>query len=186
MSYASEPQPQSNKGKCVLVWEWKYYTHVEILTGNSWEKFINYRSSGRNRTHPQPVRRHYHPKYTLITLAPVRNMCIIFPLDTKTHLPFRKFSTSSEVPQNPNDLQSNKANRSFDFASKWRVIIVQKICMNDWWSCDDERMIEQLNSSVRISKFFRWLPHAWFNCNLSQNASFGCAVESPNWLVCLQ
>ncbi len=28
-------------------------------------------------------------------------MCIIFPLDTKTHLPFRKFSTSSEVPQNP-------------------------------------------------------------------------------------
>ncbi len=29
-------------------------------------------------------------------------MCIIFPLHTKTHLPFRKFSTSSEVPQNPN------------------------------------------------------------------------------------
>ncbi len=31
-------------------------------------------------------------------------MCIIFPLDTKTHLLFRKFSTSSEVPQNPNNL----------------------------------------------------------------------------------
>ncbi len=30
--------------------EWKY-THVEILTGNSWEKFINYRSFGRNRTY---------------------------------------------------------------------------------------------------------------------------------------
>ncbi len=27
------------------------YTHVEFLTGNSCEKFINHRSSGRNRTH---------------------------------------------------------------------------------------------------------------------------------------
>ena len=27
------------------------HTHVEKPTGNSWEKFINYRSSGRNRTH---------------------------------------------------------------------------------------------------------------------------------------
>ena len=35
-------------------------------------------------------------------------MCIIFPLDTKTHLPFRKFSTSSEVPQYPNDLYNYK------------------------------------------------------------------------------
>ncbi len=35
--------------------EWKYYTHVEF----------------RRMIYPQPVRRHYHPKYTLITLAPV-------------------------------------------------------------------------------------------------------------------
>ncbi len=34
-------------------------------------------------------------------------MCIIFPLDTKTYLPFRKFSTSSELPQNPNVLDMN-------------------------------------------------------------------------------
>ena len=35
------------------------YTHVEILTGTV------------DVDYPQPIRRHYHPKYTLITLAPV-------------------------------------------------------------------------------------------------------------------
>ena len=41
-------------------------------------------------------------------------MCIIFPLDTQTHLPFRKFSTSSEVPQNPNDLSIDYIIRADD------------------------------------------------------------------------
>ena len=35
------------KGKICLSIEWKYYTHVLMI-------------------YPQPVRRHYHPKYTLI------------------------------------------------------------------------------------------------------------------------
>ena len=30
-------------------------------------------------------------------------------LNTKTHLPFRKFFTSSEVPQNPDDLPSTRS-----------------------------------------------------------------------------
>ena len=36
--------------------------HVEKPTGNSWEKFINYRSSGRNQTHAfaTPVQCSYH------------------------------------------------------------------------------------------------------------------------------
>ncbi len=99
--------------------------------------------------YPQPVRRHYHPEYTLITLAPVSYFCslvvgggggctgiaqawvgflledlmvggffstvpgknfdlCIISTRTKTHHinPLEKFSTSSEVPQNHNDLPS--------------------------------------------------------------------------------
>ena len=44
------------KGKCVLV-----------SSGN----IIHMSISNIDYDYPQPVRRHYHPKYTLITLAPV-------------------------------------------------------------------------------------------------------------------
>ena len=38
----------SKSGKCVLISSGDY---VKIQAGNSWEKFINYRSSGRNQTY---------------------------------------------------------------------------------------------------------------------------------------
>ena len=53
-------------------------------------------------------------------------MCIIFLLDTKTHSPFRKFSTSSEVPQNPNDLAY------FSVFSFTLVYLVLHLCI---WFC---------------------------------------------------
>ena len=67
-------------------------------------------------------------------------MCIIFPLDTKTHLPFRKFSPSSELPQNPNEISNvtvvddlalisprvnglqKMINKMEEYSNKWRFI----------------------------------------------------------------
>ena len=55
-----------------------YYIHdaMACFVSHIWEHFLNF-SWHRVKCHkimmiyPQPIRRHYHPKYTLITLAPV-------------------------------------------------------------------------------------------------------------------
>ncbi len=52
----------------------------------------------------QPNTYNYTALYTSLYIYDF-DMCI-FPLDTKTIEPFRKFSTSSEVPQNHDDSPS--------------------------------------------------------------------------------
>ncbi len=84
--------------------------------------------------YPQPVRRHYHPKYSLITLAPVsylRSLVVRavhrhrtgvgsipaggpivdeFFSTVPAHInPIENLSTSTEVPQNHNDLPSTRS-----------------------------------------------------------------------------
>ncbi len=60
------------KGYCVLV-RVEIIHKSKFLPGTVEKNSSTIRSSGRNRTHacsnPRTVRRHYHPKYTLITLA---------------------------------------------------------------------------------------------------------------------
>ena len=87
---------------CILISSAKSYTSVEIQGRNTFEYWIggatdNLRVLHRHRKGVSLISKEFSSTVPNFNLT-----CAWFPLEIKTHLPSRKYPTSSEVPQNHN------------------------------------------------------------------------------------